>query len=297
MKKIITVSSVVLVHAVGFLLIAGCNSESGFEDNKNADSGIYSGRPVNHTSSSESIEVALPPSPSTPPPVVIHNPPPPPSQPPPPPPPPVPTTRTYIVKQGDSLWIIAKREGVSVSALAAANGFSLSPSPKLKLRQKIKIPAKGVRVVAGGSGSGTLPPPPITPITPVAPVTAPATGDGFVVHTVERGQVLGAIALKYKVSVAQIMDANGITDAKKVRAGRKLRIPAKTAGAGAGAGGPVGPTPPTPPVTPPPEGAGAGAGTGPGIESVFGGASATATPGDSVTPPPDTTSGSVLVPE
>ncbi len=49
--------------------------------------------------------------------------------------------RTYVVKKGDSLWLIAKRYGVSSDALTKANNIKNAKS--LKVGQKLTIPASG----------------------------------------------------------------------------------------------------------------------------------------------------------
>jgi len=46
-----------------------------------------------------------------------------------------------------------------------------------------------------------------------------------VVHTVKWGETLGWIAWRYRVTVADIMDANGLTNANYIYAGQKLTIP------------------------------------------------------------------------
>ena len=45
-----------------------------------------------------------------------------------------------------------------------------------------------------------------------------------VVYTVKKGDTLGAIARRYRVTTTQIMRWNGIKDARKLRIGQKLRI-------------------------------------------------------------------------
>lgn len=47
---------------------------------------------------------------------------------------------------------------------------------------------------------------------------------GYVIHTVKSGEVLGVIARKHRVTVAKLMQWNNIKDARKVRAGQKLKI-------------------------------------------------------------------------
>ncbi|HET6764616.1 MAG TPA: LysM peptidoglycan-binding domain-containing protein, partial [Longimicrobiaceae bacterium] len=48
--------------------------------------------------------------------------------------------RTYQVRNGDSLWTIARRQGVSVAALREANG--LGPRKALQPGQRLVIPAR-----------------------------------------------------------------------------------------------------------------------------------------------------------
>jgi peptidoglycan lytic transglycosylase D len=47
----------------------------------------------------------------------------------------------------------------------------------------------------------------------------------FISHRVQRGQTIGAIAKRYRTTVAAIQGANGLRDAKRLRAGRVLKIP------------------------------------------------------------------------
>ena len=48
--------------------------------------------------------------------------------------------------------------------------------------------------------------------------------DGFILHRVKRGEVLGSISRKYKVKTANIMKWNNISNASKIREGQRLRI-------------------------------------------------------------------------
>jgi len=59
-----------------------------------------------------------------------------------------------------------------------------------------------------------------------ADAEAAATRSGEpVYHTLEPGETLSAIAVRYGTSVASLIRANGITDARKIQAGVRLRIP------------------------------------------------------------------------
>jgi LysM repeat protein len=42
---------------------------------------------------------------------------------------------------------------------------------------------------------------------------------------VRRGETLGSLARRYRVSVAALMSANGIRSARDLRAGQRLTIP------------------------------------------------------------------------
>jgi LysM repeat protein len=115
---------------------------------------------------------------------------------------------TYLVAKGDNLWTIAKKNGVTVKQLTAAN--NLRADSPLSLGQKLVIPGKAV----APSGMDVKP-----AVVPVAASTA-AT-----VHVVKSGESLGTIAKKYQVKVGDIATANNIADPTKLRVGQSLKIP------------------------------------------------------------------------
>lgn len=82
---------------------------------------------------------------------------------------------TYLVQEGDSLTLVASRFGVSVAALAAANG--LSTSSYLYIGQELTIPAPGQQPV--GTAMPAVPtatnrPPSPTPTPKPEPTEPPA---------------------------------------------------------------------------------------------------------------------------
>ncbi len=117
---------------------------------------------------------------------------------------------TYTVVRGDSLWSLAKKNGLTVAELAAANG--LTANATLQLGQKLVIPAKSAA-------------PAPAPSPAAAEVAEPKPAAEAVVHVVKAGETLGAIARKYQVTVGEIATANNITDPGKIRPGRELVIP------------------------------------------------------------------------
>ncbi|MEP7357265.1 MAG: LysM domain-containing protein, partial [Anaerolineales bacterium] len=110
---------------------------------------------------------------------------------------------TYIVQRGDTLFSIAVRFGVTVSALSAANGIA---NPNLIfVGQALTIP---------GPGGGGNPPPPPPP---------PPSGGGT--YTVRPGDTLNLIAQRFGVSVGSLIAANGIANPNLIFVGQVLTIP------------------------------------------------------------------------
>ncbi len=118
--------------------------------------------------------------------------------PPPPPPTPMAPRATYTVAKGDSLWTIARKHGVTVAELAAAN--QLSPSATLRVGQTISVPAASVETVA-----------------------APGT-DAANLYEVKAGDMLGTIARRQGTTVAALRSANNLSN-DNLRVGQKLVIP------------------------------------------------------------------------
>ncbi len=109
-----------------------------------------------------------------------------------------PAANTHTVKVGDTLSAIAKKYKTTVAELVRINGIK---NPDLiRVGQKIKL-----------SGSA-----------PVAP--AKASTQKAVYHTVKRGDTVSALAVKFKVTQAQIKSWNNLKDINKINVGQKLRV-------------------------------------------------------------------------
>ncbi|MBS0631341.1 MAG: LysM peptidoglycan-binding domain-containing protein [Verrucomicrobia bacterium] len=124
---------------------------------------------------------------------------------------------TYTVGNGDNLWTIAKKNHLTVSALAAAN--NLKPSAIMRPGQKLIIPSKALPKEKAAAAT----PAKAAPV--AAAATAATTDSDSVHHTVKAGETLGAIAHKYGVRVGDIATANNITDPARIRPGTELIIP------------------------------------------------------------------------
>ncbi len=128
---------------------------------------------------------------------------------------------SYQVRKGDSLSSIARRNGVSVAALASAN--NIRNVQLIVVGQRLVIPSPapvGSPLVAPTLVPAAVPAPRAVEIVPVAGPTATP-----VVYVLKRGDNLGAVARKYKVTVSALAAANGIRNPNRVTVGLRLVIP------------------------------------------------------------------------
>lgn len=105
----------------------------------------------------------------------------------------------HVVRSGDSLWGIARRNDVSVAALAAHN--NLSPHETLSVGRKLAIPVSGTTRVASAGDSVAL---------------------QQVTYTVRRGDTLSRISRMFQVSVKDLLAWNQLRSAHRIRPGQRL---------------------------------------------------------------------------
>jgi LysM repeat protein len=146
---------------------------------------------------------------------------------------PTPASTEYVVVRGDTLGKIAKRCGVTLSALKAANP-GVEPT-KLKAGQKLAIPAGGVAPTA------------------TSPAVSSESGmGGAETYVVKSGDTLTRIAKTHGITLKALRAENNLST-DQIKVGQKLRIPAKAeAAAPAPAPAPMAPIPP--PMSPAPAG-------------------------------------------
>ncbi|MBX6421359.1 MAG: LysM peptidoglycan-binding domain-containing protein [Nevskia sp.] len=122
----------------------------------------------------------------------------------------------YRVERGDSLGKLARRYGVSVAAIQAAN--DLKQATRLRAGQTIKIPPREAPVLAHAE-----------PASPHAmKVAARASGANPAavrLHRVRPGQTLSEIAERYRTTVHRLRELNHLEDADFLRVGSLLKIP------------------------------------------------------------------------
>jgi len=116
-----------------------------------------------------------------------------------------PGASTYTVKAGDYLARIANQHGTTVGAIRQANRLT---SDLIQVGQVLVIP--------GGTDRGA------------DPSNGSSISADAVTVTVQPGDTIGEIARNYDVTVRELMEANAITDPRRIRVGQRLVIPGFT---------------------------------------------------------------------
>lgn len=116
---------------------------------------------------------------------------------------------TVVVRAGDTLTSLSKRHDVDIATLTDLN--DLADPNRIYAGQRLRIAN--------------------APTAAAAPAAQPAAPR---VHAVASGQNLTTIARRYDVSVAAIVQANGITNASRIYAGQRITIPGTAAATASG---------------------------------------------------------------
>jgi cell wall-associated NlpC family hydrolase len=148
----------------------------------------------------------------------------------------------YTVKDGDSLGSIADSFGVLPSTIQAANDL-MNPD-RLSIGQTLAIPGARAGSPQGGQGetqprptvaaveaAPPAPPAAVPTATPVPPAPTAAAAVSGAQYTVKGGDTLYSIARAYGVKAQSVQDANGLSDASKLKLGQTLLIPGVAADA------------------------------------------------------------------
>ena len=129
----------------------------------------------------------------------------------------------YVVKQGDTLYSIARSLGVQLQALRDSNAIE-DPS-KIRAGQLLTVPESGQAIAEAAQ-----------------PSPAPAGGS----YVVKKGDTLYSVARSLGVKLQELQGANGISDPSNIRAGQLLVVPGAPQAAQA-----AGPAPTAPPAAAP----------------------------------------------
>ncbi|GAB4243737.1 MAG: hypothetical protein OHK005_08300 [Candidatus Methylacidiphilales bacterium] len=137
----------------------------------------------------------------------------------------------HVVEQGDTLFGLGRKYGVSVQAIREANaGVTLDT---LRIGQRVVIPGKALALSVPRAAEVTTPPP-----------AAPPFGTDRT-HRVSAGDTLNRIATRYRVTVSELRQWNGLAS-DSIRIGQVLRTAPPQAST-------VSPPPPAPTPTPRPD--------------------------------------------
>jgi membrane-bound lytic murein transglycosylase D len=143
------------------------------------------------------------------------------------------TLKWYVVRRGDTIATVARRNRVKQVDLAAANG--LSTRSRLKIGQSLVIPGAPAvllatrtprstpAVGAGADGAANGPAEPVKETTIAESTTAAAAASNRVVYRVKRGDTLSKIAQLFDTTVDRIKSLNRLSGSR-ITAGDRLHI-------------------------------------------------------------------------
>lgn len=127
------------------------------------------------------------------------------------------------VQQGDTLYGLSRRHGVSVAELMEVNGLS---TPSLRPGQRLYLPEGYGARPAPPRTTAAIPVPPPAASAPASPAISPADQAKYAgSYAVKSGDSLYAISRSYGVPLAELQRVNGITDVRSVKIGTVLKVP------------------------------------------------------------------------
>ena len=149
--------------------------------------------------------------------------------------PPAAVGQDYKVVKGDTFSSIAKKFGVSVKAIEAANP-GVEPTKLIADKTVLHIPAPAAST-APSTGNATA---------------APGGNGSEQTYTVQSGDNLTKLATRFGTSVKAIQAANNLGSSTSIKVGQILKIPAKAAAPADNSPMSAPPATPPPPATAPP---------------------------------------------
>ena len=116
-------------------------------------------------------------------------------------------TKTYTVKNGDTLSAIAGKHNMSLSSLLSKN--DISASKVIYPGDKLKVNGSSSSSDSRDSGSKSK---------------SKGSSSGSATYTVKSGDTLGSIAVKHNMSLSSLLSKNNISASKVIFPGDKLKI-------------------------------------------------------------------------
>ena len=116
----------------------------------------------------------------------------------------------HLVQKGETLYSISRKYQITVRELRAANG--LSESDVLKFGQKLNIPSPDIENAAAlnSSSSGEM-----------------NSKDNIEIYVAQKGDTYYGIARERGIKVAELFALNNLGSDASLKAGQKLKVPAK----------------------------------------------------------------------
>ena len=130
---------------------------------------------------------------------------------------PTPTPFTYQILRGDTLSSIGQRYGMTVAEIVELNGIF----------NQHDIDVGQILVLATRTPIPTATPLPTNTPTPTLVITGtpPADQSGTTSYTVQAGETLGDIALKFETTVAALVALNNLENPSRIYVGQVLQVP------------------------------------------------------------------------
>lgn len=123
----------------------------------------------------------------------------------------------HTVEAGDTLYALSRKYGTTVDAIKEANQLA---SNTLTIGRSLVIPVTTTSAVV------PAPTPTVTPTPAPVTTTAPATNTiTYTSHTVQAGDTLWGLSVKYGIPQSELLKANGLTTSSVLSIGQKLTIP------------------------------------------------------------------------
>ena len=134
---------------------------------------------------------------------------------------------TYVVVAGDTLTGIARRAGVTISAIAKSNSWTDGTAHAIFPGDVVKLPADAKPIATPTVTTTSAPPATSTTIASAPTSTTVVSGGAFELYTVVTNDYLAGIAAKYATTVAAIVAANGWADGAGhlIVPGQQIKVP------------------------------------------------------------------------